>query len=95
MRSHAGGTDGGAAAAEVDECVVCMEGRKEWVLFPCLHEVLCGECAKPFRLCDLEKDLPFKACPVCRCALMYPFVLKGGSCGDLKETLNQRNVFRV
>ena len=72
-----------------------MEGRKEWVLFPCLHEALCSKCAKVFRLCDGEEELPFRACPVCRCALEAPYVLRGDLCGALKDTLNQRNVFRV
>ena len=93
MGSDVGGT--AAAGPEPDECVICMEGRKEWVLYPCLHQALCKQCAKAFRLCDDEEELPFKVCPVCRCALKAPYVLQGDLCGDLRDTLAQRNVFGV
>ena len=34
-----------AALAEAQECVVCMEQEKSYVLVPCGHAVVCKSCA--------------------------------------------------
>ena len=84
----------GDVQSELDECVVCMEGRKEWVLFPCLHKALCGQCAKTLRLCELSgEELPFSACPVCRRALEEPYVLRASNCGKIQDTLTTNRIY--
>jgi len=46
-----------------NECVVCLDGPKQFILIPCGHLILCTECAE-----DLMKgNAPL--CPVCRQAV--------------------------
>ena len=40
---------------EEDECVICMDGKREYLAIPCGHLCLCGKC----------KD-SIKQCPMCR-----------------------------
>ena len=48
-----------AALAEAQECVVCMEQEKSYVLVPCGHAVVCQSCAENIMATT-------RACPVCR-----------------------------
>eukprot|EP01083_Nonionella_stella_P062514 162525_1 len=43
-----------------DECIVCMDERKNTILFPCRHMCLCTECAGMLENGDKPE------CPVCR-----------------------------
>ncbi len=42
---------------EAKECVVCMDGKKQYVMVPCGHLLLCNACAKRY---------PVSTCPLCR-----------------------------
>lgn len=41
------------------ECVICMESRRDTAVLPCRHLCMCGDCATTFRLRTNQ-------CPVCR-----------------------------
>jgi len=59
-RAGAEALDSAAAAlAEAQECVVCMEQEKSYVLVPCGHAVVCKSCAEDIVAMSRE-------CPVCR-----------------------------
>ena len=49
-------TSPGAAGEEDNECVVCLDGPKEYACVPCGHKVLCAEC----------QGMGLETCPVCR-----------------------------
>ena len=50
-----------ALALGLPECVICMEGDKTHLVFPCGHKCLCGGCAAL-----IGKSL--HVCPVCNTA---------------------------
>jgi hypothetical protein len=97
VTEEGGAKSGKVAEMELDECVICLGDGKKWVMFPCLHEALCGGCARGLRVCDSNSDLPLylRECPVCRCALMAPYVLKSELCGEIHAVLSQRGVFKT
>ncbi len=47
------------AKADDKSCVVCMVGKKDHIILPCMHMCLCADCVKPL----LEST---KKCPMCR-----------------------------
>ena len=58
---------GTALQPEDDSCVVCMEGPKESVFFPCGHQALCQRCTlELFRKCGSSGE---RECPICRVAV--------------------------
>lgn len=48
-----------------DECIVCMEGSIETVLYPCGHMCMCSRCAADLRRKFLERNRA-PLCPICR-----------------------------
>ncbi|HSA76168.1 MAG TPA: RING finger protein [Nitrosarchaeum sp.] len=43
-----------------EKCVICLVGDKEWVIVPCGHYILCGECD------GAVKHSHITLCPICR-----------------------------
>jgi len=46
-----------------NECVVCLDPPRDWIILPCKHVCLCGDCAEDY----IEGDV--QECPQCRRAI--------------------------
>ena len=91
------GDDGEGVEAlllEDDECLICMERKRNWVLVPCMHCMLCNVCAGPFRLSDQPETHPFQGCPVCRVPLHYPYVLTPETLSNINDSLEKACLVR-
>ena len=43
-----------SSVGEVEHtCVICLENDNNWILIPCGHKCVCGECAKVIQVCPL------------------------------------------
>jgi len=56
------------ASESANECVVCMGEKAEYILLPCGHLCLCGDCKSGFRPHG-SGGSGLTACPKCRASI--------------------------
>ena len=70
---------GSEVEAPVDECVICFEGEKTHMVYPCGHVALCGDCAgligKSLHLCPVHFLVEGMELRVC-CVNFVPALLR-------------------